>query len=257
VNGAEIARAVRSGTASASAIVAETLARIASVDPELNAFTSVFGERAIARAKAVDADVASGRDPGPLAGVPFAAKNLFDVAGVVTRAGAKVTADDPPAAADAEAVAALERRGAILVGATNMDEFAYGFVTENAHDGPTHNPHDRTRIAGGSSGGSAAAVAAELVPLALASDTNGSIRVRSGRSRGRQPTSARRSPHYRRRMNRRPRSPARGAARGSAAISVRRSCRKPGRPSTSCAPRLERPRSSSSRTRAKRVKRPS
>jgi len=109
--------------------------------------------------------------------VPFAAKNLFDVAGIVTRAGAVVTAGDPPAARDADAVAALERQGAVLVGATNMDEFAYGFVTENAHDGATHNPHDLARIAGGSSGGSAAAVAAELVPLSLASDTNGSIRV--------------------------------------------------------------------------------
>lgn len=173
----EIAAAVRGGTASARSVVVATLARIASVDPALNAFTAVFAERALARADAVDAAVAAGRDPGSLAGVPFAAKNLLDVEGVVTRAGAKVTAGDPPAAHDADVVAALERHGAILVGATNMDEFAYGFVTENAHDGATHNPHDRTRIAGGSSGGSAAAVTAELTPLALASDTNGSIRV--------------------------------------------------------------------------------
>lgn len=174
---AEIASAVRSGTTSARAVVAEALARIAAADGELNAFTATFAERALARADAVDAAVANGTEPGPLAGVPFAAKNLFDVAGVVTRAGAKVTASDPPATRDAEAIATLERHGAVLVGATNMDEFAYGFVTENAHDGATHNPHDLTRIAGGSSGGSAAAVAAELVPLALASDTNGSIRV--------------------------------------------------------------------------------
>jgi AtzE family amidohydrolase len=177
VTALEIAAAVRGRTASAGSIVDAALARIAAQNPGINAFTSVFAERAVARAEAIDAAVASGRDPGPLAGVPFAAKNLFDVIGVVTRAGAKVTASDPPATRDADAIAALERSGAVLVGATNMDEFAYGFVTENAHDGATHNPHDLTRIAGGSSGGSAAAVAAELVPLALASDTNGSIRV--------------------------------------------------------------------------------
>ncbi len=173
----EIARAVRGRTSSARSIVAAALERIAVCDPELNAFTEVFAERALARADSIDAALAAGDDPGPLAGVPFAAKNLLDVAGVVTRAGAKVTLGDPPAERDADAIVALERQGAVLVGATNMDEFAYGFVTENAHDGPTHNPHDRTRIAGGSSGGSAAAVGAELVPLALASDTNGSIRV--------------------------------------------------------------------------------
>jgi aspartyl-tRNA(Asn)/glutamyl-tRNA(Gln) amidotransferase subunit A len=177
VTAAEIAAQVRGRSASARSIVASTLTRIGERNPALNAFTAVFAERALARADALDAELAAGRDPGPLAGVPFAAKNLFDVAGVVTRAGAKVTAGDPPATQDAELVALLERRGAVLVGATNMDEFAYGFVTENAHDGPTHNPHDLSRIAGGSSGGSAAAVAAELVPLALASDTNGSIRV--------------------------------------------------------------------------------
>jgi aspartyl-tRNA(Asn)/glutamyl-tRNA(Gln) amidotransferase subunit A len=172
-----IAAAVRARATSAHNVVAAALARIAARDDRLNAFTGVLAERALARAASIDADLACGRDPGPLAGVPFAAKNLFDVAGVVTRAGAKVTAGDPPATSDADAVAALEKAGAILVGVTNMDEFAYGFVTENAHDGATRNPHDVTRIAGGSSGGSAAAVAAELVPLALASDTNGSIRV--------------------------------------------------------------------------------
>ncbi len=143
----------------------------------LNAFTSTLDERALARATSIDAQVAAGTDPGPLAGVPFAAKNLFDVAGSVTRAGATVTARDPPAARDADAIAALERAGAILIGLTNMDEFAYGFTTENAHDGTTRNPHDRARIAGGSSGGSASAVAAGIVPLSLGSDTNGSIRV--------------------------------------------------------------------------------
>jgi AtzE family amidohydrolase len=177
VTATDLARAVRARSMTARTAVETTLRRIAHGDARLAAFTAVFPERALSRAARIDADVAAGRDPGPLAGVPFAAKNLFDVAGIVTRAGAKVTAHHHPAARDADAVAALEARGAILVGVTNMDEFAYGFVTENAHDGTTRNPHDLERIAGGSSGGSAAAVAADWVPLALASDTNGSIRV--------------------------------------------------------------------------------
>jgi AtzE family amidohydrolase len=177
VTALEIATAVRARTTSVREIVSASLARIATENGRLNAFTHVFDERALARAAELDASIAAGNDPGPLAGVPFAAKNLFDVAGVVTRAGATVTANDAPATRDADLIALLERNGAVLVGATNMDEFAYGFVTENAHDGPTHNPHDLARIAGGSSGGSGAAVAAELVPIALASDTNGSIRV--------------------------------------------------------------------------------
>jgi AtzE family amidohydrolase len=177
VTGTELARAVRKRTMTARTVVEKTLARIAQSNATLAAFTAVFPERALARASRIDAEIAAGRDPGPLSGVPFAAKNLYDVAGIVTRAGAKVTAGRHPAARDADAVAALEAQGAILVGVTNMDEFAYGFVTENAHDGTTRNPHDLDRIAGGSSGGSAAAVAADLVPLALATDTNGSIRV--------------------------------------------------------------------------------
>jgi len=177
VTASETVRAVRDRTTTARAVVEAALARVAEIDGRLLSFTAIFADRALARAARIDADLAAGGEPGPLAGVPFAAKNLFDVAGVVTRAGAKVTAHNPPAARDADAVAALEARGAVLIGVTNMDEFAYGFVTENAHDGTTRNPHALDRIAGGSSGGSAAAVAADLVPLALASDTNGSIRV--------------------------------------------------------------------------------
>ena len=109
--------------------------------------------------------------------MPFAAKNLFDIAGVTTLAGSKINADNAPATRDATAVARLRTAGAVLVGALNMDEYAYGFSTENTHYGPTRNPHDPSRIAGGSSGGSAAAVAADLVPLSLGTDTNGSIRV--------------------------------------------------------------------------------
>ena len=114
----------------------------------------------------MDATVAAGGDPGAaLAGVPFAVKNLFNVAGIRTLAGSKIYRERPIAVRDAAAVRALSRAGAILLGALNMDEFAYGFTTENTHDGPVRNPHDLTRVAGGSSGGSGAALAAGLVPL--------------------------------------------------------------------------------------------
>jgi aspartyl-tRNA(Asn)/glutamyl-tRNA(Gln) amidotransferase subunit A len=128
----------------------------------------------------VDAQIAAGLDPGPLAGVPIAVKNLFDVKGLTTRAGSQILRAHPPATADAPVLARLTAAGAILLGALNMDEFAYGFVTENAHDGPTRNPHDPSRIAGGSSGGSAAAIAAGFAALTLGSDTNGSIRLPAG-----------------------------------------------------------------------------
>ncbi len=110
-------------------------------------------------------------------GAAVAVKDLFDIEGVVTRAGSTLRAAHPPASADATTVARLREAGAHLVGATNMDEFAYGFTTENSHFGTTRNPHDPDRIAGGSSGGSAAAVAAGVVRIALGTDTNGSIRV--------------------------------------------------------------------------------
>jgi len=157
-----------------------TLDKIARFDPKLNAFTLVLADQALADARRLDRRIADGLPVGPLAGLPFAVKNLFDIKGQVTLAGSKIRRSAPAAAADAALVARLKAAGAILVGALNMDEFAYGFVTENAHYGATHNPHDLTRIAGGSSGGSAAAVAAGLVPLALGSDTNGSIRVPAG-----------------------------------------------------------------------------
>ena len=173
----EIAADVRSGRVTARSVVSETLRDIEAGNPALNAFTAVFAERAMADADALDERIAEGGDIGALAGVPFAVKNLYDIAGMVTLAGSKIRRDAPPAARDATLVARLKRAGAILVGALNMDEFAYGFVTENAHYGATHNPHDLGRIAGGSSGGSAAAVAAGLTPFSLGSDTNGSIRV--------------------------------------------------------------------------------
>jgi aspartyl-tRNA(Asn)/glutamyl-tRNA(Gln) amidotransferase subunit A len=172
-----IAAAVRARRVSARDVTAAALARIAGRDRALNCFTHVRGEAALAEAARVDARLAAGEDPGPLAGVPFGVKNLFDVEGLTTLAGSTIFAERPPAARDATAVAMLRRAGAVLLGTLNMDEFAFGFTTENAHHGPTRNPHDPSRVPGGSSGGSAAAVAAGLVPLTLGSDTNGSIRV--------------------------------------------------------------------------------
>ncbi|HEY5199227.1 MAG TPA: AtzE family amidohydrolase [Solirubrobacteraceae bacterium] len=172
-----IAGQVRAGAISAVAVAERALGAIAAGDDVVNSFTGVLAGRALADARRVDELVAAGIDPGPLAGVPFAVKNLFDVAGEVTVAGSKISADDPPASADAEAVRRLSQAGAVLVGLLNMDEYAYGFTTENAHYGACHNPFDLTRVAGGSSGGSGAAVAAGFVPLTLGSDTNGSVRV--------------------------------------------------------------------------------
>jgi len=176
---AEIAEAVTAGRTKATAVVEAALARIAARNPVLNAFTAVTRERALAKAKALDAAVAGGKAPGPLAGVPFAVKNLFDVAGLPTLAGSKINRERPPAEADAPLIARLEAAGAVLVGALNMGEYAYDFTGENVHDGPSRNPHDTDHMTGGSSGGSGAAVAGGLVALALGSDTNGSIRVPS------------------------------------------------------------------------------
>ena len=175
----EIAAAVADGTTSAAAVVDAALARIATYDTVLNAFTAVVEARARGKAKAIDAARAANRPLGPLAGVPFAVKNLFDVAGLPTLAGSKINRDRAPAARDATVIARLEAQGAVLVGALNMGEYAYDFTGENVHDGASRNPHDPSRMTGGSSGGSGAAVGGGLVPLALGSDTNGSIRVPS------------------------------------------------------------------------------
>jgi AtzE family amidohydrolase len=178
VNGVfEIAAAVRSGSVSAVEVARAALARIKQNDGDLNCFTEMLAGRALAEAAEVDRKIAAGEEPGPLAGVPFGAKNLFDIRGIPTLAGSIIRANATPPEQDAAAIAALSRAGAVLVGALNMDEFAYGFVTENSHYGATHNPHDLTRVAGGSSGGSAAAVAAGMVSFSLGTDTNGSIRV--------------------------------------------------------------------------------
>jgi AtzE family amidohydrolase len=171
----EIAGAVMSGKVKASAVIDATLKRIEATESTINAFTDIVAERARKRAAEIDA----GLHRGPLLGVPFAVKNLFDIAGLPARAGSKINVDGPKAERDGALVRKLEAAGAILVGGLNMGEYAYDFTGENAHYGPSRNPHDPTRMAGGSSGGSGAAVAAGEVPLALGSDTNGSIRVPS------------------------------------------------------------------------------
>src|SRR6266849_4905965 len=173
----DLAAAVRDGHISAARITRDTLDAMERHDRTYNCFTSVTSERALREADSVDRALSSGEDPGPLAGVPFAVKNLFDVAGLVTIAGSKIDRERPPATADAAIVRRLAAAGAVLVSALNMVFYADAFTTENTHYGPAHNPHDLARVAGGSSGGSGAAVAGGLVPLALGSDTNGSIRV--------------------------------------------------------------------------------
>ena len=174
-----MAAAVAAGEVSARELVDASLARIAATDDRVNAFTETTGDRARAEADAVDAQRVRGEPRGPLAGVPYAVKNLFDIEGLTTLAGSRVNQGLPVAPSDAVLVTRMKVAGAVLVGALNMDEYAYGFTTENTHYGPCHNPHDLTRIAGGSSGGSGAAVAAGQVPVTLGSDTNGSIRVPS------------------------------------------------------------------------------
>ncbi|MET4260775.1 AtzE family amidohydrolase [Bradyrhizobium sp. S3.12.5] len=175
----EIANAVARGKMTALDATEAALARIKQRDTLLNSFTDVTADRARAKARAIDADIAAGKTVGPLAGVPFAVKNLFDVAGLPTRAGSKINRDLAPSRRDATLIERLEAAGAVLVGALNMGEYAYDFTGENVHDGPSRNPHDITRMAGGSSGGSGSAVGGALVPIALGSDTNGSIRVPS------------------------------------------------------------------------------
>ena len=175
----ELAAGVRSGEFSASSLVEHSLERIESLDPALNAFVAVDAGAAQEAAAAVDAGVANGEDPGPLAGIPIGVKDLEDAAGFVTTFGSALHADDSPANTDSLLVARVKDAGAIVIGKTNTPEFGHTATTDNPVFGATANPLDLTQTPGGSSGGSAAAIASGMVPLATGSDGGGSIRIPS------------------------------------------------------------------------------
>jgi len=176
---AELAAQVRAGTLAARDLVGHALERIELLNPSLNAFVAVDGERALEHAGRIDELVARGGDPGPLAGIPIGVKDLEDAAGFVTSQGSAIFASSPPAETDSVLVARLRAAGCVVVGKTNSPELGWKADTDNPVFGPTANPWDLAHSPGGSSGGTAAALAAGMVPLATGSDGGGSIRIPS------------------------------------------------------------------------------
>jgi aspartyl-tRNA(Asn)/glutamyl-tRNA(Gln) amidotransferase subunit A len=176
VNLQETASGLRKRTLSSAELVGDSLRRIAALDPKLNAFITVTAELAQSQARQADQELADGKDRGPLHGVPIAVKDVFCTHGIRTTCGSKLFADHIPER-DAAVVERLRAAGAVMVGKTNMHELAYGVTSANPHFGTVRNPWGLDRIAGGSSGGSGSAVAADLVPMAMGSDTGGSIRI--------------------------------------------------------------------------------
>jgi aspartyl-tRNA(Asn)/glutamyl-tRNA(Gln) amidotransferase subunit A len=170
----DIAAALRAKTVSAVELATESLARIEAGNPKINAFVTVDHDGALAAARAADASIAAGK-AGPLTGIPLAHKDVFCTEGVLTTCGSKMLANFV-SPYDAHVVSLLKNAGAVMVGKTNMDEFAMGSSNESSHSGPTRNPWNTAKVPGGSSGGSAAAVAARMVPIATGSDTGGSVR---------------------------------------------------------------------------------
>jgi aspartyl-tRNA(Asn)/glutamyl-tRNA(Gln) amidotransferase subunit A len=169
-------RALRERKTSVTELTKDALERIARANPKINAFITVTEEAALARAAELDRDLAGGIDHGPLHGIPVAHKDAFYTAGVRTTAGTKILSDFVPDE-DAVLVKELRAAGTVMIGKTNLHELCHGITSANPHFGPVRNPWDVERIPGGSSGGSGAALAAGLVPLATGTDTGGSIRI--------------------------------------------------------------------------------
>src|SRR3984885_316298 len=180
---AELTRSVRTKEISARELTQAALDRIQRLDPTYNAFVAVDGERALAEADGIDARIAAGADPGPLAGIPLGVKDLQNAVGYTTTYGSALHADDPPATADDPFVARMRGAGCVVLGKTNTPEFGWMGNTTNHIFGPSLNPFHPGRGPGGSSGGSAAALAAGMVPLATGSDGGGAIRVPGARCR--------------------------------------------------------------------------
>jgi aspartyl-tRNA(Asn)/glutamyl-tRNA(Gln) amidotransferase subunit A len=175
----EWAELVQGRELAARELVGHALERIDALEPRLNAWAALDGERALEQAAAIDERLASGDDVGPLAGMPIGVKDLEDAAGFTTAYGSALHVDDPPAAADSSLVARLRAAGCVVVGKTTTPEHGYTGDTTSPHYGPTRNPWNTDRTPGGSSGGSGAAIASGMVPLATGSDGGGSIRIPS------------------------------------------------------------------------------